>query len=329
MKTKSIAILLFLLISCYTIAQTQVQSSPIAPPELMAHYNRDIYSLALNRIFEVNAPATSNIEIPAVYCDTIKEALACVYNAFPFPERDSVFDIHCIHNHQSYYYDVTHFIYLTSTYFPHYFAWSNYSIFSGDIAIDTLLNNYGFEVVDFHTYNNMISAHFSTSQNINTYALLNYINASPNIVQGQAWNGYYGGPSKKIFYSKDQTYRYLDFRIAWGDCYSGCTDFKDYHFRVTENNIVEYTGFTLSPPSNTYYPNYSNCAISNIPLFSYENSSFCQGDSLFINNQWVSGPLVHNDTVLSSIGTDSIIFYNITVNPAYDNRLHLTSKCNF
>ena len=289
---------------------SQVQSSPVVSPELLTHYDKDVHSLALSYIFDNNLSAMSEIEIPTVYCDTVWTAMACVYNAFPINERDTVFDFLCIHNSQ-YFNSYTSDMFIESSDFSHIMAWSSGSIISGDIAIDTLLANYDFSITSQYQFGGTIMAVFHTSQYININALTALINSFPQILNAQPGTGSFGSPTRFIFYSKNQDYQFLTFRIAWGDCLSGCIDFRNWNFRIDNNFVVEFTGITQSPQYYAYAPTYSNCNFSNIPLFSYNEITFCDGDSIYYNNQWISETSVYNDTVISSVGTDSIIYNSI------------------
>ncbi|MCF8373189.1 MAG: T9SS type A sorting domain-containing protein [Bacteroidales bacterium] len=311
MKKNILIFLLFL--SAPFISNAQIQSSPVIPAELLSNYEKDVHSLALGRIYTTNAPAMNEIEIPNAYTDTIWDAMAAVFNAWPIPERDTVFDIECVHKYPYYpFYEFTSDIVIESNYPLYVNAWDNGQTTTGDPAIDTILTNYGFTNVYNFAFGGWVNVYFQTSQYINTQALCSLLLSLPYISTATPGDGSFGSPNKDIHYSKDEDYQYLGFVIRWGDCPTGCTDAKSWNFRVSSNFVVEFTGITQTPPVNTYVPFPTNCNISvNIPLFSLNQLILCEGDSVFLNNQWYFGPTAFNDTLISSQGTDSIVYNSI------------------
>src|SRR5678816_3439404 len=103
-------VLLCSLICATCSMKAQVVSSCIVPPLLASEYERDIRQLATNHLFQVQSPDTALVNIPQEYIDTISQGLAAIFNATSLPERDTVFNLYCVHNHNGWPYDYAGFL---------------------------------------------------------------------------------------------------------------------------------------------------------------------------------------------------------------------------
>ncbi len=92
------SLLIIVLVSLFNTAISQVPSNCTVPPLLASEYHRDITQLAVQRLFELQSPDTVLVTVPQAYIDTISNGLAAILNATSIVERDSVFNLYCVHN---------------------------------------------------------------------------------------------------------------------------------------------------------------------------------------------------------------------------------------
>ncbi len=304
-----VRLLFFILaFSFYDNMVAQIQSNPEVPQTLFDIYENDVKSLALTRINQFAAPEMNEIEISTEYCDTIWSALAVVYNAYPLPARDTTFDIYCIHE-----FLISQRIRISSTSVLYNTAWANGVTLTGDIAIDTFISKYNLSLYGYYTSNYFDShATFTINSYINAIALCNQLDNLPLI--NYAYEYQFNHPHKEIKYEKDSSGHYLDFIVNWGDCPAGCMYHKKWQFKVNNNYSVEYLGEYQNLMSYPFFPPFENCYITpSIPIYSTNEVGICVNDSIYLNNQWYTGNGTFNDTLLSSIGTDSIVFTTIYI----------------
>jgi hypothetical protein len=218
----------------------QVPSNCIIPTELTSFYDKDVKNIALQRIINQNSSYIDSIDIPYSYQDTIWSGLAAIFNVASIPERDSAFDIYCIHDmsfNNSIYYSIDVGVDLSYGWTGN---WQNYNIITGIPSLDTLLLTYGFTVSNF---TNILGYHYATlttNQAINiqpvcdsivTFSGVTYCNILPHM-----------GDGNSVSYSKIGDEKTYQFEIAWGDCLSGCVCSRSYNFKVYDNCSVEYIG---------------------------------------------------------------------------------------
>lgn len=262
---KKLLIILFILFSINSL-KAQVSSSCDVPSDLFAAYDLDVKDLSIIRIIESNSPDTSQISLSQEHQDTIWSGLAAIYNAFSIPERDSVFDIYCVHNESgrnSVLSDQLNIgIDASCSWF---YNWENLTIYTGNTALDNLLQQYGFSIDDFHTYSSGFTyASFSTDQIINMTALCDSIEVLSTEINF-AESGYSMGDSKKsMSYDRIGDEQFYNFRIGWGDCPSGCINKYIWSFKVNYSDCsVEYLGTGQSLGSSQNIPDPDNCNITN------------------------------------------------------------------
>ena len=230
---------LFILLLSISFLQAQTPSNCNTPPELYEHYNFDVKEIALQRIFNQNAPYTDSIDIPQIYQDSIWDGLAAIYNAFPIIERDSVFDIHCIHWDVPY--KLSRIIYIAI----HedciwYENWQNSEINTGVPEFDTLLFIYGFTLDHFSE--NLQAAKFTTEQDINTFAICDSIEYFQGVNYAHPEFEY--GDGNQIIYQNNEEGIFYSFKIGYQGCPVGCQSHYTYHFQVFNDCSVDYLGYS-------------------------------------------------------------------------------------
>jgi hypothetical protein len=257
MKTIYYLILLCIL---KTSIFAQVQSNCEITSELEYYYKRDVADLAINRLFTCNSPDTNQIIIPQVHQDSIWRGLSAIYNALSIPERDSIFDIFCIHNVSSHTKMLLPNIYIkVDTSISWTNNWFNGEIVTGYNELDNFISNYNYSIYSIHPNYAALVIHSDTI--INSYAV------SDSLI---SFNGIEtAGPipmtidANRIQYSVEGEYQYFTFTLAWGDCMAGCIYKHKWNFKVNiESCVVEYIG--LEQSSNNELPNPINCNITSI-----------------------------------------------------------------
>ena len=256
-RNSFLTILLFLGMS--VTIQAQVPSSCSPDPVLLEHYTKDVKHLTLTRIFEVQSPYMDSIEIPVIFEDTIWQPLAAIFNASEIPERDSVFDIYCIHQIVSNVYFETMAV-LIDTACPWYDNWANYVITTGVPEIDRVFDKYMYEVSCFH--NNTRWAFLELYQSLNIIALGNWL-SSFDWIEDTEPSGYLGDGSN-ILYTPMTDGWDVAFELGYGDCWNGCQATRTYDFHVYPDCSVAFQGATTQGHLGLPLPDPTNCMITGI-----------------------------------------------------------------
>ncbi len=251
---------LILLSFLTTTLSAQVQSNCEKTWGLDYHYERDITDLALTRLFDIQSPDTNQIVIPEISKDTIWDGLSAIYNAFSISQRDSIFDIYCIHNTPDYASPKYPAIYIImDTTYDWTSNWQNGNITTGYDELDLFINNYNYYIQTSNINSNVVVLNTDMALNPNAVSdsIISFngiIMAIPDLV---TFNG------NEIEYSKVGDFQFFDFTLAWGDCLSGCINKHKWKFKVNHLDCtVEYLG--LESYVIAEFPNPTNCNITSI-----------------------------------------------------------------
>ncbi len=239
------AILLFFIVC--SISHAQVPSSCTVPQLLASEYNWDIKSMALRRIFDIKSPDTAQIRIPQAWQDTIAEGLAAIFNATSIPERDTVFNLYCIHDVNPYrLYTLGHEILLNVDLGQSWTqAWQNLNSITGNAYIDTLMTKYHLKVTDFFNWSIGDYALLRTDSLWNTHTLIEAFKQDPAVFQGEVNRTYtFGNTLGKIEYQQAGAYRFYYFYFEFHDCSDECDNYRRWQFKVNPDCSVQYQGYT-------------------------------------------------------------------------------------
>lgn len=227
----------FLIVCLFIGITLQATSQCDVPPFLRDAYERDVKSIAIRRMMEVNSPDTQLITIPQSWQDTIIEGMAAVYNS-GIPAADSVFNMYCVHDAVGN--PVLHSLIVgvedTSLMAQ---AWSEGMTETGDTTIDMLFDTYDFELVSYNgSFGVLETPHLlnliALGDSLTTY-VDGVLYAEPNYIIGL------GG---QILYDADAAgTRYYDFVYQWNDCFDGCDNYHLWKFMVDPDCEVTYLGF--------------------------------------------------------------------------------------
>lgn len=282
----------------FTTSFAQVQSNCETTSELEYYYKYDVADLAINRLFASNSPDTNQIKIPQVYLDSIWNGLSAIFNASSIPERDSIFDIYCIHNISCH----------TTMLLPHIYisvdttvSWTNNwlsgEIVTGYTELDDFISNYDYNI--FSTHPNYASVVIYSDSIINSYAISDSLISFNGIEAAGPYPTTING--NKLQYDVQGEYQYFTFTLSWGDCYAGCIYNHKWNFKVHYSNcIVEYLG--LETNANNNLPNPINCNITSIS----NNEIISNAISIFPNPSKdkisIKGVGIQNIELLSGLG---------------------------
>jgi len=219
----------------------QVPSSCTVPPQLASEYERDIKNMVLRRMYEVNSPDTINVQFSQAWQDTIAEGLAAIFNATSIPERDSLFNIYCVHDNTSFPETCNGLLIKVDTAYAWTDAWQSMTPLTGNAYIDTIVTRYELEITAFYNWGIGNYAVLYTDLYLNTDALIDSFEVEPGIISGE--HDGIVGDANKINYSVVGTDRYYDFWFEFNDCFDGCDNYRKWMFRVQNDCSVTYLGY--------------------------------------------------------------------------------------
>lgn len=238
---KKLHLLLFMAFAT-ALANAQVPSSCMAPPELETFYYKDIAQLATNYLSDIQSPDTIYVHIPQPVLDEIGGGLAAIMNAVSIPESDSVFNLYCIHDINGPPYDYAGFLVSVDTSYSWTQAWQNLVTVTGNGYVDSLTSQYGLHITNFYNWSFGNYAELGVDSAWNILALMDSIRYAPGVISVEP-NTLIGGAGT-IGYARSGNDRYYDFYFEYNDCFDGCDNYRKWSFKVDSTCNVYYLGFT-------------------------------------------------------------------------------------
>ncbi len=302
---KKIFTAIFILLSFY-VSIAQSNSNCDVPDVLRVKYDRDVKHIALQRIYQQNSPYKDSIIIPNSYQDSIWKPLAAIFNNISIPQRDSVFNIYCIHQQTSYY--IFNKIYIgVDTSYSWVHQWMNLHNTTGIPVLDSLLSTYGFTITNYWNFGSTGAASFQTNQNINVKPLNAMIEAL-NISGIQ-----YAEPASpigfgdQIIYNNYPPYTYFNFIIGLGDCPSGCTGSYSFNYKADTSCTATYVNTTIGGIDGHDYKYPRNCNISLGHCTTTDSiaQTICAGDSIYFFGRYIYTPGYYDTILPSATGCDT------------------------
>ena len=263
-------LLIFLIsIGIITTSFSQVQSNCEKPWVLQNLYNYDVANMAVKHLYNIKSPDTSQIIIPDEYFDTVWDGLSAIFNAISIPERDSVFDIYCIHQLFEFGSPYVKAIDLSiDTSFQWTQNWLNGNTHTGYEELDSFLERYGYWLDGTYFHMDETRVALVNEQLVNPRAVAD----SLEFFDGILWAvpSVFSSPGNEIHFSKDGNMLFYSFVLAWGDCIVGCAYKHRWNFKVDLTDCsVEYLGLITNKKGDL--PNPTNCNISSSIKNNYEN----------------------------------------------------------
>lgn len=263
---KKSIIFMLLMIPVFHVGMAQVTSSCVVPALLKSEYKRDVAQMASYRLYQLQSPDTDLVQIPQAHTDSIFEGLAAIFNATAIPERDSVFNLFCVHNENPFtgFGAYAGFIVKVDTNYAWTQAWQNLITLTGDPLMDTILLKYHLTLTNFYNWSIGSYAELSVDSSWNTDALIDSIGLVPGVLVAEL-NSYIG-VSGKITYEKIGNSKYYNFYFEYQDCFDGCDAYRNWKFKVNSDCSVEYLGLEnwcywdqLGTPGLCPFPSPINC----------------------------------------------------------------------
>ena len=244
----------FLLFTLSSQAQI-IPSDCSVPSVLIENYDWDIKGLAVDRMNATNHPDKNNVIIPQIIQDSIAQGLAAILNADVLPERDSIFNLYCVHN-GAFSPITTGIIVGVDESYNWTTHWQNLETTTGDTLMDYITQRYQLTISSYSSF-----ALLETPKLWNTAALCDSIKLVAGV--NYAEPNYFIGGAGKINYSvQPNGVKRYKFSFEWSDCFDGCDNRHSWFYSVYDDCSVEFTGvedfgfFGIQP-----LPNPVNCNI--------------------------------------------------------------------
>ena len=241
----------------------QVPSSCSVPSLLAQKYERDVKQLATKRLFQHQSPDTALVRIPVVHTDSIFGGLAAIFNATSIPERDTVFNLYCVHNITGWPYDYAGYLVKVDTSNAWTTAWQNLNTTTGNPLMDSITSRYHLTVSNFGNWSIGSYAELATDSSFNTQALIDSLLLVNGVLIAEL-NGIAVGAAgfMQYQYNIQNNARYYYFYFEFGDCFDGCDNYRRWKFKVNADCSVDYLGFdnwsVWNPPLHPF-PGPINC----------------------------------------------------------------------
>jgi Secretion system C-terminal sorting domain len=245
----------------------QVPSSCTVPSLLAQKYERDVKQLATKRLLQLQSPDTALVHIPIVHTDSIFGGLAAIFNATSIPERDSVFNLYCVHNINGWPIQYAGYLVQVDTTNAWTTAWQNLTTTTGNPLMDSITSRYHLTISNFYNWGIGNYAELATDSSYNTQALIDSLLLVNGVLTAEL-NGIIGGAGF-IEYNIQNNARYYYFYFEFADCFDGCDNYRKWKFRVNSDCSVDYLGFdnwsVWNPPLHPF-PGPVNCnTFTNVP----------------------------------------------------------------
>jgi hypothetical protein len=223
------------------VHNAQEISSCEVPADFAEVYQKQVQILALDVLWASGSEDTSSIRIPEQYSQPIMSALAGVYNSMYESEVDSIFRIYCINNKydsKGYRSDAIYVSLDTSVAWTT--LWENEIDSSGHAFIDSLLEGIDYSVDLFFRTTVLIKF----EEVINLKRLVSLLDTIHGVDFAEQTP--FIGEVDKILHEQDFQNHYFHFFLGWGDCPSGCTEGRIWHFNADDQECnVSYVGSEL------------------------------------------------------------------------------------
>lgn len=237
MKKTTLLLLTLVVLTQITFGQI-VESSCEAPDSIVQKYQDDAGVLTLRKFYENDLPWTDSIEIPEEHIDTALNALLTIWNADELAARDTVVEMLEIDAAIDYGVKLFRIKCDTSV------NWMNQIVegnaVSGNDTVDSLLNLYNLyysfhSIIDSNNY-----VYFTSEICYNMPQLSTLFEDVSGVISVFATSGYIAHVYENIEMSIHTDYVILHYSYGWGDCPSGCLNWRYWDFKVYYDCSVEF-----------------------------------------------------------------------------------------
>jgi hypothetical protein len=158
------------------------------------------------------------------------------------PERDTIFNLYCIHDHNGWPYDYAGLLVNVDTSYSWTDAWQNMNTMTGNPLMDGILTKYSLHLENFYSWSIGNYAELSTDLSWNILALMDSMVTVAGVLSAES--NYIIGEAGTISYSVAGDERYYNFYFEFNDCFDGCDNYREWQFKVNPDCSVEYLGYT-------------------------------------------------------------------------------------
>ncbi|MCW3122407.1 MAG: hypothetical protein JWQ38_1899 [Flavipsychrobacter sp.] len=246
-------LLLFTLAMCLTLFVSAQTPSVCTPDTFFTnHYENDIKDLAVKRIYDLMSPDTVLIEIPPAYCDTIRNAMAPIFNLNNLLEADSVFRRYCVHSYPFGNIHTTIKVVIDPSY-SWTAAWVGLTTVTGYADLDAFMSRYNYQVTGYSASYNEVT--LSPTRVLNDRSFVDSLKRFSGITDVY-FSQRIGGAPYGITYERGAENKFI-FLSAWGDCPSGCLNAKYWTYTTDDNCNVTLVSVTqhITAPTPHYATN--------------------------------------------------------------------------
>lgn len=254
---------LFFLLWC---AMHTLQAQCPIDPTLRFRYENDVKKVALSNLTTAHLqspqPDFDSIAIPDHWQAPVWESFAAIYAEQSIAERDTVFDVYCIHRNL---FNSLGGVHLGIIFLDNTNGWTfgglGNLVQTGNQTLDSLLLLHGF--VDGGTV-------FPQYRSIKTTMAINFDAMVKRLESYGIWAGleYLSGDSYTWINCTQQpdSSWVTEFHLKWGDCPAGCTDARIWRFKTRPNCQVEKLSTVFFQPTGYLIPAPPNCNISDLDM---------------------------------------------------------------
>jgi hypothetical protein len=211
------------------------------PESIRERYREDADRLTVRIMHNLGGEAEASLEIPEELSRTIYQALIHVYSSSEFAARDSVIDLYDIHTWPDP--ELNRLLVTADSTTTWMQAWRQGFVTTGHTGIDSLMDMFGLEVVEYNRGSSKSTKHTATllsSQSRNIAGLVHLFEAIEGMTSVYSDGPVGGGPDINVW-SGENTWR-VDYSLGWGDCPSGCINQHAWSFSVSYDGYVDHLG---------------------------------------------------------------------------------------
>ncbi len=289
-------------------------------------YEKDIYNMAMRSVWALNEADTASVDIPQERIDLIAGQLAAIFNLEDLPQRDTIFDIYCIHDNSSFEQVYQEYLVKVDTNALWVQNWQDFEALTTNPFIDSLVTKYDITIKDFYYWSFGTFALIETEHLLNSTAFVNLLATDPAIEYAEV-NAIIGNAHKIELdlqsgfagWFGDYTFYY-----EWNDCFDGCDNYRSWRFNVNFDCSVQYLGaqdwgfFGLEP-----LPEPVNCNISTGLKKELEQVQIKQFPNPVLDFAHFTWDPTINFESLSIYNPMGQVLYTLEISNAYDLRIHM------
>jgi hypothetical protein len=209
------------------------------PESLRGKYREDADRLAVRVMLDLGGEASASPDIPSGLSNTIYQALIHVYYSMEYAARDSVIDLYDVHTWPDP--ELNRLLVSADSTTIWMQAWKQGLISTGHTGIDSLMDAYGLEVVEYIRGSSKSTKHTATLRTphrLNLAVLADQFQLIEGIDFADPDEAVGEGPDIDVW-AGENSWR-VEYSLGWGDCPSGCINRYTWSFAVSYDGTVDH-----------------------------------------------------------------------------------------